>query len=192
MKPDTPFARVPRDKLPPALQRAWDSSQKIHGDATFIEVFGNAPHMLDWYLKDYYEKVFYSGRLDRKIVELVRLRLANIHGCAFCNRGDTIAALDAGVPQAQIDALDNYERGPFSEKEKAALALADVMVLTNPKGYVTRELYARARAHFTDGEMVELGVIMAVLCGMAKMIFAYDLVEKMDSCPFVPERVAAE
>jgi len=28
-------------------------------------------------------------------------------------------------------------------------------------------------------------VIMAVLCGMAKMIFAYDLVEKMDSCPFV-------
>jgi hypothetical protein len=28
---------------------------------------------------------------------------------------------------------------------------------------------------------------MAVLCGMAKMIFAYDLVEKMDTCPFNPE-----
>ena len=192
MKPDTPFARVPRDLLPPNLQKAWDSSQKLHGDATFIEVFANAPHVLDWYLKDFYEKLFYSGRIDRKIVELVRLRLANIHGCAFCNRGDTIAALEAGVPQAQIDTLDNYETGPFSEREKAALALADVMVLTNPKGHVSKDLYARARKHFDDGEMVELGVLMAVLCGMAKMIFAYDLVEKMDTCPFIPAQHAAE
>jgi hypothetical protein len=28
---------------------------------------------------------------------------------------------------------------------------------------------------------------MAVLCGMAKMIFAYDLVEKEDYCPFAPD-----
>ncbi len=192
MKPDTPLARVPRDRLPPALKEAWDRSQALHGDATFLEVFGNAPKVLDWYMNDFYAKLFYSGRLDRRIVELVRLRLANIHGCAFCNRSDRIAALDAGVPQAQIDTLSDYENGPFSDKEKAALALADVMVLTNPKGHVTKAIYGRARAHFSDGEMVELGVIMAVLCGMAKMIFAYDLVEKEDYCPFVPERHAAE
>ncbi|MCB2106242.1 MAG: carboxymuconolactone decarboxylase family protein [Rhodobacteraceae bacterium] len=190
MKPDTPFARVPRDKLPPNLQKSWDVAQKLHGDTTFVEVFGNAPRILDWYKKDFYDKVFYSGRIDRKVVELVRLRLANIHGCAFCNRADTIAALDAGVPQAQIDGLENYETGPFSEKEKAALALADVMVLTNAKGYVSKDLYARAKTHFSDGELVELGVIMAVLCGMAKLIFAYDLVEKMDTCPFIPAQAA--
>lgn len=46
---------------------------------------------------------------------------------------------------------------------------------------------ARLRRHFSDAELVELGVIMAVLCGMAKMIFAYDLVEKEDYCPFTPE-----
>lgn len=193
MKPDTPLARVPRDSLPKRLQESWDKAQKMHGDATFIEVFGNAPHVLDWYMNEFYSKLFYSGRIDRKIVELVRLRLANIHGCAFCNRSDRIAARDAGVPEAQIDALHDYEHGPFSDKEKSALALADVMVLTNPKGHVTKAIYDRARAHFTDGEMVELGVIMAVLCGMSKMIFAYDLVEKEDYCPFIPEqRQAAE
>jgi AhpD family alkylhydroperoxidase len=168
------------------MQAAWDHAQQLHGDTTFVEVFGNAPHVLDWYGNDFYRKLFYGGRLDRRIVELVRLRLANVHGCAFCNRADTAAALEAGVPQAQIDSLDDYEHGPYSERERAALALADVMSLTNPKGYVTRELHARARQHFTDGELVELGVIMAVLCGMAKMIFAYDLVEKMDTCPFIP------
>jgi AhpD family alkylhydroperoxidase len=192
MKPDTPFARLTRDRLLPHHQKLWDGAQKLHGDSTFVEVFGHAPQVLDWYLQDFYARLFYSGRIDRRLVELVRLRLANIHGCAFCNRSDRIAALDAGVPEAQIDALADYENGPFSEKEKAALALADVMVLTNPKGYVTKALYQRARAHFTDGEMVELGVMMAVLCGMAKLIFAYDLVEKEDYCPFIPERQAAE
>jgi AhpD family alkylhydroperoxidase len=164
----------------------------LHGDATFTEVLGNAPHMYDWYLQDFYRKVFYSGRLPRRLVELVRLRLANVHGCAFCNRSDRIAALQAGISEAEIAALPSYETGPFSDAEKAALALADVMVLTNPKGMVSRALYARARTHFTDGEMVELGMIMAVLCGMAKFIFAYDLVEKEDTCPFLPAAQAAE
>ncbi|MDX2143440.1 MAG: carboxymuconolactone decarboxylase family protein [Rhodospirillaceae bacterium] len=186
MKPQTPFVRLPREKLPAHMQPAWDGARTMHGDTTFVEVFGHAPHIYDWYLQDFYKKVFYSGRIDTKIVELVRLRLANIHGCAFCNRSDTAAALKAGVPQVQIDALADYERGLFSDREKAALALADVMVLTNPKGHVTASLYARAKRHFTDAELVELGVIMAVLCGMAKMIFAYDLVEKEDTCPFLP------
>lgn len=186
MKPDTPLARVPREQLPPELQAAWDASMALHGDATFVEVAGNNPLMWQWYREDFYQKVFYSGRLDRRLVELVRLRLANIHGCAFCNRTDTLAALDAGVLQAQIDALGDYEQGPFSEAEKAALALADVMVLTNPRGAVDRALYARCRTHFDDGELFELGMIMAVLCGMAKFIFAFDLVEKEDYCPFLP------
>jgi AhpD family alkylhydroperoxidase len=190
MKPDTPLARVPRDGLPADLQSAWDASMAMHGDTTFVEVAGNNPTMWRWYREDFYRKVFYSGRLDRRLVELVRLRLANVHGCAFCNRADTAAALEAGVPQGQIDALDDYERGPFSEAEKAALALADVMVLTNPRGAVDRDLHARCRAHFSDGELFELGMIMAVLCGMAKFIFAFDLVEKEDYCPFLPAGAA--
>ncbi len=190
MQPDTPLNRVPREDLPPHMQSSWDAAMAMHGDTTFVEVAGNNPTMYDWYIEDFYKKVFYSGRIDRQIVELVRLRLANIHGCAFCNRSDTAAALEAGISRAQVDALEDYESGPFSEAEKAALALADVMVLTNPKGAVSKKLYARCRGHFTDGELYELGMIMAVLCGMAKFLFAFDLVEKEDYCPFVPEAQA--
>jgi AhpD family alkylhydroperoxidase len=169
------------------MQASWDDASALHGDTTFIEVFGSAPHAYDWYVQEFYGKLFYGGRIARPVVELVRLRLANIHGCAFCNRADARAALAAGITQAQVDALDDYEQGPFTDAEKAALALADVMALTNPKGFVSRALHERVRQHFSDAEVVELGVIMAVLCGMAKMIFAYDLVEKEDSCPFIPE-----
>jgi AhpD family alkylhydroperoxidase len=192
MKPNPHFKRLSRDELPAHMQPSHDGAMKLHGDATFTEVFGNAPHMYDWYMNDFYKKVFYSGRIDRRIMELVRLRLANVHGCAHCNRADRAGAREAGVPEEQIEGLDDYETGPFSAKERAALALADVMVLTNPNGSVTEEIYARCREHFTDGEMLELGMIMAVLCGMAKFIFAYDLVEKEDYCPFIPGQQAAE
>lgn len=192
MKPDPHFKKFDRADLPEHMQQSWDSSMKMHGDATFVEVFGNAPHMYDWYMKDFYEKVFYSGRIEKSLIELVRLRLANIHGCAHCNRADRAGARAAGVSEEQIEGLESYESGPFSDKEKAALALADVMVLTNPMGSVTEDIHARCREHFTDGEMLELGMIMAVLCGMAKFIFAYDLVEKEDYCPFIPGQHAAE
>ena len=192
MKPEPHLKRVARDDLPAHMQKSWDGSMKLHEDATFVETFGNAPHMYDWYMDDFYKKVFYSGRIERSLIELVRLRLANIHGCAHCNRGDKVAAREAGVSESQIEGLDDYETGPFSEKEKAAIALADIMVLTNPMGTLTKDMHERCSQHFTDGEMIEMGVIMAVLCGMAKFIFAFDLVEKEDYCPFIPGKQAAE
>ena len=186
MQPESPLSQRPRDLLPPHMQAAFDRATEMHGDTTFVAVFGNAPPVYDWYLKRFYEELFYSGRLPRTIVELVRLRLAHLHGCAFCNRSDREAALAAGVSPAQVDAISDPEQGPFDEREKAALALADMMALTSPRGRLTVDLYARVRPHFDDGELVELGVIMAVLSGMAKMVFAYDLVETEESCPFVP------
>ena len=186
MKPETFLSRVPRDQLDVSMQAAFDRSIAMHEDATFVEVMGHAPALFDWYQNDFYKKLFYGSSLPISLLELVRLRLANLHGCAFCNRNNTAAALLAGIQQSQIDALPNFESGPFSESEKAALALADEMALTNPKGRIDASLHARLTPHFTDGQLVELGVIMAVLCGMAKMIFAFDLVEKEESCPFLP------
>jgi AhpD family alkylhydroperoxidase len=183
MLPDTPFNRVQREALDPALQPIWDTTQKLHGDTTFIEVMGNAPEVAKWYSDRFYGDLFYSGRVDKALLELVRLRLANVHGCAFCNRSDRIAALAAGLSESEVDAIGDYANGPFDDRQKAALELADVMVLTNAKGAVSKALYDRLKVHFGDAELVELGVVMAVLTGMAKFIFAYDLVEKEDYCP---------
>ena len=74
--------------------------------------------------------------------------------------------------------------GPFSDREKSALMLADQMVLTNEKGNISSDLYSELNTHFNDGEIYELGMIMAVLVGVAKFTFVYDLVEKEDYCPF--------
>ena len=176
--------KVPRKDLPQHMQSGWDQAKELTGDATFIEVSGNNPEVYDWYFKDFYKKLFYSDRLETSLVELVRLRLANVHGCAFCNKGDTAHALQSGISQEQVDSLGDYLFGPFSTREKAALRLADEMVLNNNHGNLNSELYKELKKDFTDGEIYELGMIMAVLVGVAKFTFVFDLVEKEDYCPF--------
>ena len=103
MKPNTLLNRVQREDLDTDMQAQWDNATQLTGDATFIEVFGNNPKVFNWYIDDFYQKLFYSGRIETTLVELIRLRLANIHGCAFCNKGDSVHALEAGISQQQID-----------------------------------------------------------------------------------------
>ena len=178
--------RMSPEEMPSDMRTTWEQARAVTGDATFVEVAGNNRFMFDWYLQDFYTKVFYAERLDRRVLELVRLRLANLHGCAFCNKSDRAQALAAGLTEHELDSLPDYESGPFTEAERAALALADEMAMTKSMGQLTPPLYERLQAHFSDAELVELGMIMAVLCGMAKFLFVFDLVEKEDSCPFTP------
>lgn len=188
MIPRTPFNRIDRAQMNARHQRSWDRSKQLHGDTTFVEVLCNAPEAYDWYNDSFYADLFYSDRVERKLVELVRLYLAGEHGCAACNRSDWQAALDAGYTEAQLDKLHDYENAPLQDREKALLALANVMALTNAAMQVEPALYSRLKEHFSDGELVEFGMIMAILTGMAKFILAFDLLERLHSCPFTAEQ----
>ena len=155
----------------------------LRGDATFFEVFGNHPDLYQWYTQGFYGDVFRGGLVDRRIKELARLRLSTVHGCRFCNQGNRVDALEAGLTAADIAALDDYENSALTAAEKSALRLADQLVLTNPNGQLTAELYGDLADHFSDAEILELGLVLGILSGMAKFMFAFDLVEKEPNCP---------
>lgn len=186
--PDPLLRRVEPDAMGDWLRDAYRQSRALQeskgGDATFYEIGANAPHMLEWYFKSFYAGVFYGGRVEVRIKELLRYRLSMTHGCAFCNKGNVEAARRAGVSDAQLDAIMNEENDAFSAKERAVLRLAAEMALPNMEGQLTPALYADLSAHFDDGEIFELGMVAAVLAGIAKFLFVYDLVEREAHCPF--------
>ena len=159
---------------------------ELRGDATFFEVFANHPELYRWYTGSFYGEVFNGGVVPRRIKELVRLRLSTVHGCRFCNQGNRVAALEAGLSEDDIAALEDYPASSLGEPEKAALRLADQMLLTNPGGELDEALYTELRRHFSDAEILELGVVLGVLTGMAKFLFAFDLVAREASCPIHP------
>ena len=183
--PDPQLARIDPQEMPPTLKAAHEKSMALRGDGTFFEVFAQHPDLYRWYTESFYGEVFHGGLVERRIKELVRLRLSNTHGCRFCNQGNRADAIEAGLSDAEVDALEDFENGPFSEREKAALRLADQMALTNEGGTLSNALYEELRPHFTDAEILELGLLMGILSGVAKFLFAFDLVEKEANCPIV-------
>ncbi len=182
--PEPFLGRVAHDELPDDMRAAHARSMALRGDATFFEVFGNHPELYRWYVDRFYGEVFRSGIVEQRVKELVRLRLSMQHGCRFCNQGNRVDARQAGLTVEEIDALDHYESGPFSERDMAALRLADEMRLTRGDGALDEKLYASLAEHFSDAEILELGLVLGVLAGMAKFMFAFDLVEKEANCPF--------
>lgn len=181
---DTLFTRTTRDKLPERFHLAWDTLNGLAGEPTFVEVFATNPDMLEFVMGPFYAGVFFGGKVEQRYKQLARLKLSLLHGCRTCNKQNVPGALAAGITQQQVDAIDTFENGPFTEAEKAVLAYADEVALTNPGGRMTPALYARLRRHFTEADMLELGVTMAVISGMAKLSFVLDLVEKESYCAF--------
>ena len=187
---DTPMNRIPRERLPEQFHLAWDTLNRLTGEPTFVEVFAQAPDVLNFVMNDFYMKLFFGGQVDQRYKQIARLKLSLEHGCRTCNKQNVPGALEAGLTQAQIDAMDDYENGPFTDAEKAVLAFTDQVKLTNMDGDLSPALYRRLSKHFSDAEICELGTCMAVVAGMAKLSFVLHLVEKEDYCPFAPPAAA--
>lgn len=66
------------------------------------------------------------------------------------------------------------------------LALGEQLALTRPEGTLTAALHQELSEHFSDAEILELGLVGGILVGAAKFMFAYNLVEKEDTCSLHP------
>jgi alkylhydroperoxidase family enzyme len=181
---DTLLTRTPRDQLPAQFHVAWDTLNRLTGEPAFVEAFAANPAMLDFVMNQFYAGVFFGGSVDQRYKQLARLKLSLLHGCRTCNKQNIPGALSVGLLPAQLAAMDEFETGPFTEAEKAVIAYAEQVALTNPEGRMSGALLARLRDHFSQADILELGVTMAIISGMAKLSFVLDLVEKEDYCPF--------
>lgn len=194
--PDPAIPPLARNQLPEDLRPLHVLSEERAGDATIIGVMAHQPDILRWYFDEFYAGLFYNShpgmRVDVRSKELLRVKLSKQHGCQFCNRFNTVEALKAGVTEAQIDAIYNLDAPVWDERDRAILELAEQMMLQNTHGELTAELRARLLPHFDDGQIVELGFIAAVLTGVAKWIFTFEMVNREEICPIRPLALAAE
>lgn len=67
-----------------------------------------------------------AAGLDQKLAELVKLRVSQLNGCAFCLRLHTRDAIAAGESSDRLAVVAGWwESQYFTEQERAALALAE-------------------------------------------------------------------
>ena len=180
----TPMQRIDPSDMPDELRGIRETLKDLTGDATFVEVFAQAPELIDFVMRQFYGNIFFAGRVDERYKQLARLRLSQLHGCRTCNKQNVPGAIAAGFTEEQVAAMDAPTAEHFSDAELAVLEFAEQIALTNHDGKLDHAMYARLSAHFSDADICELGTCMAVISGMAKLSFVMQLVEREDYCPF--------
>ncbi|WP_144122912.1 carboxymuconolactone decarboxylase family protein [Catellatospora sichuanensis] len=94
--------------------------------------------------------------LDAGLLELVRTRVSQINGCAFCVDMHSGDAVTGGDDPRRVFALPAWREAPFfTGRERAALELAEAMTRLS-EAPVGDETLARAAEHFTEAELAEL------------------------------------
>ncbi len=93
--------------------------------------------------------------LDKTINELIKIRVSQINGCAFCLQMHLDDARKMKIDEAKLNLIVAWREAPvFSEKERAALGWAEALTLL-PQG-VSDEVYETARAAFSETELADL------------------------------------
>jgi alkylhydroperoxidase family enzyme len=68
--------------------------------------------------------------------------------------------MHAGASEDKVRQVESWATSPlYSDAERVALEFAEAMTITGKK--VTDELFARARTHFSEAQVVELAAAIA-------------------------------
>jgi alkylhydroperoxidase family enzyme len=121
--------------------------------------------------------VYNLHELDPVTTELVRMRGARQHNCRLCKSLRAYSALEAGVKETQLDAVDHYLESDLTAAQKAALTLVDAMIWQ--PAFIDEHVIADIRQHFTPAQAVEL-VLDVTRNAANKSIVALD----GDAAPF--------
>ncbi|MEK4301449.1 carboxymuconolactone decarboxylase family protein [Oceanobacillus sp. FSL W8-0428] len=106
------------------------------------------------------EKYTRKNNIDRKLQELIKIRVSQINGCAFCLNMHTIEARKIGETEQRLYCVSAWRDCTFySEKEKVALELAEQITLIS-KNDVSDDLFDRVRIHYTEKEYLDLIVLI--------------------------------
>ncbi|MEO7200930.1 MAG: carboxymuconolactone decarboxylase family protein [Dokdonella sp.] len=102
-----------------------------------------------------------ASGLDDSLLELIKTRVSQINGCAYCLDMHTRDARAAGETEQRLHVLAAWrEANLYSDRERAALALAEAVTLVASHD-VNDDIYSEVRRHFDAKDCVNL--IMAII-----------------------------
>lgn len=103
-----------------------------------------------------------TSSIPAPLLDLLRLRVSQLNGCAYCVDAHSSDALAAGESAARVASLAVWRESPyFTELERAVLAFAESLTkLADIEDRVPDELWATTGRHVGDTGLAEL--VMAV------------------------------
>lgn len=119
------------------------------------------------------EKHIARSSLEKPLRELVRLRVSQVNGCAYCADMHVSDARKGGEDERRLATLVAWrETLFFSERERAALAWAEAVTLVS-HDHVPDAVWQEAHEHFSDAEMIDLTLLVVAINGWNRFAIAF-------------------
>lgn len=101
-----------------------------------------------------------AAGIDPKLAQLVKIRVSQINGCAFCLRMHTREAIELGETTDRLAVIAAWwESQYFSEEEQAALALAEGVTQQSQRPQLER--YAEVFTSEQQSAITWLAIMMS-------------------------------
>jgi AhpD family alkylhydroperoxidase len=143
-----------------------------------------------------WNKTLYKGVLPHKLKEMCRIKISVAHQCGYCSTVRSNLAKAEGLTEDMIGALlgDYYTSKYFTAREKAALRYAELF--KQGEHAIDRdEVYDELKRHFSEQEIIELGLLCGMTDGVGKLVKSFDVMSWEDAChlnPKLTQRMKAE
>ncbi len=169
------MARVRAAEIPGVDVGASDQATRVNMGVGGI--LAQRPEMASA-LGTFSDAVIHSGTLPRRLIELIRLRIAFHNQCRSCMAIRYREAVDDGVTENLVCALAEPEVAPdLSPAERAALRFADLFA-TNHLA-IDDAVYDDLRQYYTEGELVEIGLNCALDVGVGRLAATWHVTDHL-------------
>ena len=119
------------------------------------------------------QKFSEGSGLERRLLELMKTRVSQINGCAYCIDIQTQDARALGESEQRLYALSAWRETPFyTDRERAALAWAEAITLIS-ESHASDEEFEAARAEFSEEELVKLTMAVITINGWNRLAIAF-------------------
>jgi len=168
---------IPAEQWDPELRALTQAEGATALEQGLLRVMAHAPEFAKA-LAIYGGSLWKSRTLPRRLIELVRLRIAFHNQCRSCMAIRYQSAVDDGLTEGMVCSLEKpYEAADLADAEKAAIRYADLSA--NDHFSINEGTFADLRRFYTEAEIVELGMFIAFFIGYGRLGAAWDMVEEL-------------
>ena len=126
--------------------------------------------------------------LDKKLLDLIRFRISQMNGCAYCLDMHWKDLRAEGETEQRMYSLDAWRESPYyTEVERAALEWAEAVTRVADTR-VPDEVYEQARRHFDTHQLADLTLAVVAINSWNRLNVAFRTIPGTYQ---VPQRHAA-
>ena len=151
-------------------------------DPRIASIVTRSPAGLGWLR--YWNVLLYEGQVPHKLKEMCRLYISVAHQCGYCSTVRSAQARVEGLTEDAVAELTTFETSSrFNPREKAALRYAKRF---KEDAVANDAAYDDLKKHFTDEEIIELGMVCAQTLGVGMFAKSMGVVSWEEACELNP------